>query len=311
MRIDANPQPEQKSLHPEGFTLIELLVVIAIIAILAAMLLPALSRARSRAQATTCLNNSKQVATAFHMYGLDFLDFYPPNPDDGTTLPGYEWCAGQAGINGGQEFNPDILGDPTRTLVAPYIGNNVKIFKCPADTRTGRYQGTVASLIGQTVAAARSVSLNQAVGTVDPGYQSGGGHAGVPRVPTNGPWLTGTYGQNTAASGPYATFGKSSSFGAASPTMIFLMTDESPWSINDAALATSANPDNPEFIDYPATFHNNACGMSFCDGHAEVHKWKGRLIQLTGPAGIRSVPANNLVEYGDFIWLAQHSSIHR
>ncbi len=309
--LNGNPQPRRNISSKGGFTLIELLVVIAIIAILAAMLLPALSRARQRAQATTCLNDAKQLAIAFHMYGLDFTDYYPPNPDDGTTQPGYNWCAGEAGIGGGQEFNPDVLQDATRTLVAPYIGNNVKIFKCPADNRTGKYQGTVAALVGQTVGAARSVSLNQAVGTVDPGYQSGGSHSGKPTVPTNGPWLTGTYGQNTAMGGPYATFGKSSSFGAASPSMIFLMTDESPWSINDAALATCANPDDPKYIDYPATFHNNACGMSFCDGHAEVHKWKGRLIQLTAYASTHTVPRNNLVEYGDFTWLAQHSSIHR
>ena len=95
-----------------AFTLIELLVVIAIIAILAAMLLPVLSRAKQRAQGALCLNNGKQLMLALHLYASENNDFYPPNPDDGNTNPGYNWCSGQAGIGGAQEFDPDVLLDP-------------------------------------------------------------------------------------------------------------------------------------------------------------------------------------------------------
>jgi prepilin-type N-terminal cleavage/methylation domain-containing protein/prepilin-type processing-associated H-X9-DG protein len=296
-----------------GFTLIELLVVIAIIAILASMLLPALAKAKAKAHQITCMNNAKQLALAFHQYTVDMNDLYAPNPDDGTTQAGYIWCAGQAGIGGGDEFDPELMRDPNRTLVAPYIANNIGIFHCPGDPRVGTFDGNGlypnSPLKGQKVPAARSVSMSQAVGTVDPAYASGGGHRGIPNKPTNGPWLTGSYGQNNASTGPYATFGKTSGFRAgASPSKIFMQADESIYSINDAGLATCANYSDQVFIDFPSTAHNGGCGFSFCDGHAEIHKWRGHAIYLNGMAS-GSHAVSSALDKADFAWLADASSV--
>ena len=172
-----NPMPRR------AFTLIELLVVIAIIAILAAMLMPVLSRAKQRAQGASCLNNGKQLMLALHLYANENNDFYPPNPDDGNTDAGYNWCGGSAGIGGPQEFDPDVLLDPKRSLLIKYLGQDPKLFKCPADLRTGVYQGANPSLIGQIVPAARTFSMSQAVGTIDPGFAATySSHSGVPEI---------------------------------------------------------------------------------------------------------------------------------
>ncbi|HLH56372.1 MAG TPA: type II secretion system protein [Verrucomicrobiae bacterium] len=301
-----NPQCPRQT---RGFTLFELLAVIAVLALLVSVIGPALGGTRADSRALRCRHNLKLMMEATLLYTYDFHELFPPNPDDGTTLPGYVWCAGQAGIGGVDEFNPDILRDPKRTLVAPYLNFNADVFRCTADPRTGQYTGgalyPTSPLKGKEVPASRSISMNNAVGTIDPSYSSGVGHSGVPNLPVNGPWLTGSYGANSAANGPWRTYGKTSQMVAPRPSTLWVLTEENPLSINDAVLATSAG--SPVWIDYPSTLHNSSCALAFGDGHCEPHRWVEPTTVLTGFASARSISTHDV----DWSWLAARTSARK
>jgi prepilin-type N-terminal cleavage/methylation domain-containing protein/prepilin-type processing-associated H-X9-DG protein len=290
---------------PDGFTLVELLVVIAMSVLLAMTLLPAEAASRTRAQGVRCQDNLRQVIGAILAYTHDSQDRFPPNPDDGNTVPGHNWCPGNAGAGGAQQFNPDVLTDPTRCLIAPYLGGQADVFRCTADPRRGVYQGTNPALYGQVIPAARTISMNEAVGSVCSGYyKSCGGHSGAPVFPSNGAWLTGVH---NCSQSMFRTYGKTSQVLVPGPANLMVITEEDPWSLNDGVLAAVVNPQDPVWIDYPSTLHNLGCVMAFADGHTELHKWGPAMPKLgpnTAPTQ-RVATGSNL---NDFLWLAARIS---
>ncbi len=289
----------------QAFTLVEMLVVIAIIGILAALLLPALSKSKQQTQGVYCLNNGKQMMTALALYSGDYNDFFPPNPDDGNTVQGHNWCGGHAGVGQPQEFNPDVLKDPNRCLAAPYLKGNVLVFHCPGDKRMGKYQGIDPAFLGQTVPAARTFSMSQAVGTICPGFDSGAStgtwmpHRGVPNLPVNGPWLDNSY--HHIRDSPWFTYGKFSSIGAPGPAGLWVLVDEDVTGLNDAAFAFGM--EKPVWVDAPGTYHNGGCGFAFADAHSESHRWLS-----PSPKKGHSAPVISPADLKDWLWMRDRTS---
>jgi prepilin-type processing-associated H-X9-DG protein len=144
--------------------------------------------------------------------------------------------------------------------------------------------------------------MNQAVGTICPGFDQGKGHSGEPGMAVNAPWLDNT--DHHRRNQPWHTYGKLSSINAPSPSMLWVLLDEDANQLNDAAFAVGMS--KPGWIDYPGTYHNFGCGFAFADGHSETHRWhdantKFRLGDVgTGPADPK--------EWRDWQWLTARTS---
>ncbi len=274
-----------------GFTLIELLVVIAIIAILAALLLPALNRAKENARSISCLNNTRQFITATLMYAGDFQEDLPPNGDD--DFDGTFWVGGDMVVPS-QAVDVNNLTDPKYALLYAYVRTAIGIYKCPSDRST-------ATVAGKQSPRIRSYSMNSAVGTL------GGSNLIENKGPVWGLFLDGAGGNRPNR--PWRTYGKLSDMVKPSPADLWVFIDEDPNSIDEGSFfAAMINPTT--IVDWPGTYHNYGASLSFADGHTEHHKWTDPRTRNTNaprtlpfPIAVRQTPTNQ-----DIVWLQARTS---
>jgi prepilin-type N-terminal cleavage/methylation domain-containing protein len=266
------------SANKQGFTLIELLVVIAIIAILAALLLPALARAKQKARTVECINNERQLSLAAALYAHDNNDLLVPNnysSSGGGLTPGNPatWVAGVMYQNS-DGTNRNLLVDPRFALFAPYISPTAS-YHCPEDRST-------AHLGGHDYPVLRSYALNEYVGWNDSSHLAAGpaGHI---------------FRKLTQIDGP-------------TPAQLFTFLDVNPKSICWPFFGVFLDPPGAEkFFHYPAIYHNQRAVLSFADSHAETHRWQDRRTLFPTSQnfhGHKDPSPNNV----DIVWLEEHAT---
>ena len=275
----------------DGFVLRDLLAVISLIVLLGAVSSVWCQSFAKKRNAMRCLTNGRQMMQAFALYSADHDGLLVPNEE--AMVQGHTWF-GSASGSPWEGMTPGMADDPKINLLAPYA-SDYKIWKCPEDP-------AVIFLAGKRVRTVRSVAMSGAVGTVCTLWPAG--HAGAPLLKPHGPWLDGQYSHKTDTK--FRTFGREEQFVRPAATMVFI--EEHPPSLNDGAFGTPGY--DPErlvssfvrWVDYPAIYHGRAGGVTFADGHAEIHRWSGLRYPASG------VPDSTVqqVERKDWEWLGTH-----
>jgi prepilin-type N-terminal cleavage/methylation domain-containing protein/prepilin-type processing-associated H-X9-DG protein len=259
-----------------GFTFVELLVAIAIIAVLAALLLPALSKAKAKAQSIGCLDNLAQLQLAWLMYardnadklarvgGLDELVQLPSDPQAQPGGPKSQWVLGS--MAQAPCWTNTVLVQ--MGLLYPNV-SSLGVYKCPADKKS-----EAGPLGGGGARTVRSMSLNCWMNPIT------------------------VWNNNTRL----RIYRKLADITAPSPSMAFIFIDENPWTINDGYFVS--DPTQTHWVDAPATYHNGAGGLSFADGHSELKKWRDRNVLNAQSSGVAADP--NCTE---LLWLQDRSTV--
>ncbi len=265
-----------------GFTLIELLVVISVIGVLMAILMPSLGMAKKMAQSIACSSNLRSLMIAWNVYAGDNSNGLVAAQDGMPGRP--NWFSG--GLNfTADAVNWSIENNMDTSPLWTYVGKNPKVFKCPADKAKA----------ANNMPRVRSNSMSQVFGY--------------------GEWLNSAPANRSQT--VWRTYSKLS--GIFNPGKTWVFIDEHPDSINDAAFANAVTDASSEqaarIIDFPANYHNGACGFSFADGHAVIKKWSGSKIKTApiyfgmGGSLQLNVPAEDSWE--DVQWMAENTTVRK